>query len=196
MSPVKYNLGFTGGAFLYRDSVLLAKLYLETRDWNEVKRKVLADNLLQIRTLNAQKRIYSETYTRLKLLSDEALEIIAQGERDNQLQMIWYAICKKYALIKDFCILVLTPKLSNNERHLVKSDFFIFFNNLAVTHSELEKATPSTIARLAKNLFQMLSTLGLLDKNGNLNPLLVSEKVKNIVNSDPEMSLVIYPGVS
>ena len=84
-----YSFGITAAALLYRDSVLLAQLYLDYRDWNVVKDAVIKDNLLQIRTLAAQKRIYSEAYTRVKQLSEEAMEILANGSREEQCQIIW-----------------------------------------------------------------------------------------------------------
>ena len=133
---LKYNLGFTSAAFLFRDSVLLAKLYLSLGDWNMVRERVLSENLLQIRTIAAQKRIYSETYTRLKALSVKALEVIANGERDDQVHMIWYAICKKYALIRDFSVQVLSPKIRINTRDISEADFNVFYNNLAANHDE------------------------------------------------------------
>ncbi len=191
----EYNLGFTSAAFLYRDSVLLAKLYLSTRDWNEVRDKVLADNLLQIRTIAAQKRIYSETYTRLKTLSVQALEIIANGERDDQVQIIWYAICKKYALIRDFTTEVLSPKVKLNTRDLSEADFNIFYNNLAASHDELNRISISSRTKLTKNLFRMLQSAEIIDSDGKLLALSVSQRVRQIVLADPDISLSIYPGI-
>ena len=191
----KYNLGFTSAALLYRDSVLLAKLYLNTGDWNVVRDKVLADNLLQIRTIAAQKRIYSETYTRMKSLSNIALEVIANGERDDQVQVIWYAICKKYTLIKDFTIQVLSHKLSINTRDLSEADFNVFFNNLSVSHEELSRIAISSKAKLTKNLFRMLRSAGIIDTDGKLRAMSVSQTVRQIVSAGQDISLEIYPGI-
>lgn len=194
-SQQKYNLGFTSAAFLFRDSVLLAKLYLSLGDWNMVREKVLSENLLQIRTIAAQKRIYSETYTRLKVLSEDALGVIANGGRDDQVQVIWYAICKKYALIRDFSIQVLSPKVSINARDLSEADFNIFFNNLATNHDELHRISISSRAKLTKNLFRMLASAGIIDSEGELCPISISQSVRQIVLKDNEIPLDIYPGI-
>lgn len=191
----KYNLGFTSAALLYRDSVLLAKLFLNTGDWNVVRDKVLADNLLQIRTISAQKRIYSEAYTRLKSLSNEALEVVANGDRDDQVQVIWYAICKKYALIRDFSIQVLAQKLRINDRNLSEADFNVFFNNLAASHEELSRIAISSKAKLTKNLFRMLQSAGIIQPDGKLCAMSVSKAVRLIVMADNEIPLDIYPGI-
>lgn len=191
----KYNLGFTSAALLYRDSVLLAKLYLNTGDWSKVREMVLAENLLQIRTIAAQKRIYSETYTRLMHLSHQALEVIANGERDDQVHVIWYAICKKYTLIRDFSVQVLSHNLKLNIRDLSEADFNVFFNNLASSHEELSRISLSSRTKLTKNLFRMLQSAGIIEPDGKLRVLSVSQTVRQIVSVDHEIPLEIYPGV-
>lgn len=192
----KYNLGFTSAAFLYRDSILLAKLFVKTGNWSIVRDMVLSENLLQIRTITAQKRIYSEAYTRLKSLSSMALEVIANGERDDQLQIIWYAICKKYALIRDFSVQVLSPKVRINARDLSEADFNIFFNNLATNHDELNRISISSRAKLTKNLFRMLHSAGIIDSEGELCPISISQTVRQIILDDKEIPLEIYPGIN
>ncbi|HOY84016.1 MAG TPA: DUF1819 family protein [Candidatus Syntrophosphaera sp.] len=194
-SPLKFNLGFTSAAFLFRDSVLLAKLHLGLGDWNMVREKVLSENLLQIRTIAAQKRIYSETYTRLKALSKDALEVIANGERDDKVHMIWYAICKKYALIRDFSVQVLSPKVKINARDLSEADFNVYFNNLAISHDELNRISISSRAKLTKNLFRMLHSAGVIDSEGKLCPISISQSVRQIVLEDNDIPLEIYPGI-
>jgi len=194
-SPFKYNLGFTSAAFLFRDSVLLSKLYLSLGDWNMVREKVLSENLLQIRTIAAQKRIYSETYTRLKALSEDALGVIANGERDDQAHMIWYAICKKYALIMDFSVHVLSPKIRINARDLSEADFNVFYNNLATSHDELNHISISSRAKLTKNLYRMLASAGIIDSAGELCPISISQSVRQIVLEDNDIPLEIYPGI-
>jgi len=174
---LKYNLGFTSAAFLFRDSVLLAKLYLSLGDWNMVRERVLSENLLQIRTIAAQKRIYSETYTRLKALSVKALEVIANGERDDQVHMIWYA------------------KIRINTRDISEADFNVFYNNLAANHDELNHISISSRAKLTKNLFRMLVSAGIIDSDGKLCPISISKSVRQIVFEDNDIPLEIYPGI-
>lgn len=196
MFESRYNLGFTAGALLYRDSVLLAKLYLETNDWDAVRKQVLEHNLLQIRTLAAQRRIYSETYTRIKLLSEEAISIIAKSNRDDQVQVIWYAICKKYHFIRDFAIDVVGYKISNHDNELSMADFNLFFNNKAIQHDELNNISTQSKNKLTKNLFKMLRDTGILSVDNKLKAMIVSTQVKQTVSRDTDFPLSIFPGIS
>ena len=45
-------MAFTTGGLFHRDSVRLAMLYLELKEWDSVRNKVLSENLLQSRTIN------------------------------------------------------------------------------------------------------------------------------------------------
>ncbi len=193
-SRKKYNLGFTSAAFLFRDSILLSQLFLKERDWKVVREKVLKDNLLQIRTIAAQKRIFSETYTRLLPLSNDALELIAEGMREDQVHVIWYAICKKYAIIKEFSEEVLSHKLRMNDRNFSESDFNIFYNNLANDHDELVQIAVSSKRKLATNLIRMLRSAGIVGEDDMLRPQSVSALVREIIETDRDVSLDIYPG--
>ena len=84
MVDAKYIMSFTAGAILYSESVKVAQLYKEIGDWSMVRESVIANNQLQMRTLNTSKRIYSEVSSRLKLLTPDQLNLFLQGSRDEQ----------------------------------------------------------------------------------------------------------------
>jgi hypothetical protein len=73
MSSDRYSMSFTTGSLFHRESVKLAALYLDLGDWNSVRNKVIAENLLQTRTLNTLKRVCREVVSRLKTLSSANL---------------------------------------------------------------------------------------------------------------------------
>lgn len=193
MTEQRYNLGFTGGALLYRDSVLLSKLYLELKDWDKVRKTVLEQNLLQIRTLTAQRRIYSETYTRIKELNNESLSLIANGNRDEQTQLIWYAICQKYTIIRDFAIEVINDKVNKFDFDISVADFHVFYNNKAIHHDELNKISPQSKRRLIINLFKMLKDTGIVIDGKRIKPVMIASSTKKIIVSEGKVPLEIFP---
>jgi hypothetical protein len=79
MSNDRYSMSFTTGSLFHRESVKLAALYLDLGDWNSVRDKVIAENLLQTRTLNTLKRVCREVISRLKMLSPGELEFLTEG---------------------------------------------------------------------------------------------------------------------
>lgn len=190
-----YTFGITAAALLYRDSVLLAQLYLEHRDWSVVKNAVFKDNLLQIRTLSAQKRIYSEAYIRVKQLSLEAMEILASGIRDEQCEIIWYAICMKYDFVREFALEVLAEKVKRHEFEITIADFNLYFNTKAELHEKLAGIAEGSRKKLQYNLFRMLVSSGITDSEMKLRLLIVSSRVRELIIKEGLLSPAIFPTV-
>lgn len=190
-----YSFGFTAAALLYRDSVLLAQLFLECRNWDQVKDAVFKDNLLQIRTIAAQQRIYSEAYTRIKILSEAALHILANGSREEQCQIIWYAICRKYDFILDFAMEVLLEKVKRHEFEITKADFNLFFNTKSELYEKLSNISEGSRKKLQSNLFRMLVSSGITDAEMKLRLLIVSPTVRDLIIREGILSPAIFPSV-
>ncbi len=141
MKIEKYSLSFTSATLLHRESVLVAELYLQMKNWNEIRYRVIAENLLQSRTLNTSKRIYREVSSRLKTSSLEELEFLVNGTFEEQGQSLWIAICRRYKFIGDFSIEVLRERCLSLKYMLTYDDFDAFFNRKAEWHDELEKSS-------------------------------------------------------
>ena len=94
-------MSFTTGGLFYQESVNLTNLYLDKRSWPEVKETALSDNLLQSRTKSTAQRILREITSRLSLLTDEQLQLLADGTRSEQNYLLWLAACKRYSFIQE-----------------------------------------------------------------------------------------------
>ena len=131
MVDTKYKMSFTSGALLYSESVKVAQLYSEMCDWSMVRESVIANNRLQMRTLNTSKRIYSEVSSRLKLLTPDQLNLFLQGSRDEQNFLLWLSICQRYRFIYDFAVEVIREKYLRLDLELSYRDYDIFFADKA-----------------------------------------------------------------
>ncbi|RLB70496.1 MAG: DUF1819 domain-containing protein, partial [Deltaproteobacteria bacterium] len=100
-------MSFTTGGLFYQESVSLTNLYLKIKNWPEVKETALANNLLQARTQSTAKRVLQEITSRLALLTDSQLKLLATGTRLEQNYLLWLAVCKRYAFIREFALEVL-----------------------------------------------------------------------------------------
>lgn len=190
-----YSFGFTAASLLYRDSVLLAQLYLEYGDWDKVKQAVFQNNLLQIRTLVAQKRIYSEAYTRVKPLSEEAMDILANGTREEQCQIIWYAICRKYDFIREFALEVMTEKVKRKDHEISLADFNLFFNTKAEFYEKLAGIAEGSRKKMQSNLFRMLCSAGITDSEMKFRLMIPSPRVRELIIREVILSPAIFPSV-
>jgi hypothetical protein len=73
-----------------------------------------------------------------------------------QKQLLWLAVCKRYAYIREFSVEVLNEKYLRLDYELTEFDYDVFFSRKADWHIELDKLTDSTRKKLKQVLFRML----------------------------------------
>jgi hypothetical protein len=188
-----YPMSFTGGALLYRESIALAQLYADLGDWGAARAGALVDNVLQIRTTSAAKRLAREAAQRLKNLTPAELQLLREGDRREQTALLWLAICKRYRFIHDFATEVLREKCVRLDLTLSYEDFDVFFNQQAEWHPEVDRIEPSTRTKLRSNLFAMLREADLLSAGNLIEPALLPTSVVDVIRADDPAHLAIFP---
>lgn len=104
MGDDKYRMSFTTGGLFHRESVSVAARYLELGDWKAVRERVMADNLLQCRTVSTLTRVFREVVSRLMTCSREELEYLVRASRRDQGYLLWLAVCRRYGFIARFAV--------------------------------------------------------------------------------------------
>jgi len=193
MKNSQYKLSFIGADLAINGSIKIAEAYLQLKDWSEVKDKVFAENLLQARTQSSAQRFFRELAPRLRQLTDEQLELLVEGNYQEQKQLLWFAICKRYAYIREFAIEVLHEKYLSLDYELTEFDYAAFFNRKADWHAELDQAQVTTQKKMKQIIFRMLREAGLLSAEGMIIPTVLSRRVIEALASDSTTSLQIFP---
>ncbi|MTW21826.1 DUF1819 family protein [Allochromatium palmeri] len=193
MESARYRLSFTAGGLLQQESVQLAQLYLDLKDWTAVRDKALSDNILQARTVNTSKRFCREIISRLKMLSSGELDLLVQGSIQEQAQLLWVSLCRRYQFIADFAVEVLHEKHRGLQPDLQHADFDSFFNHKSEWHSELEAIKPSTRNKLRQVLFKILQDADLLSGAYTITPALISPRVDELLKQGNAQDLLLFP---
>jgi hypothetical protein len=193
MKHVKYSMSFTTGTLFHRESVNLAGLYLDLSDWNSVRDKVIAENLLQTRTLNTLKRVCREIISRLKTLRPNELEYLVANTPDEQACLLWLAVCRRYLFVADFAIEVLHERFITLKTDLPKEEFDTFFNRKAEWHSELDHITESTRRKLSQVLFKILRETGLITADNQINAVSITPGVMELLESSDRREILYFP---
>ncbi|WP_051921215.1 DUF1819 family protein [Porticoccus hydrocarbonoclasticus] len=196
MVAVRYQMSFTSGGLLHRESIRLAELYLELGDWEAVKETALAGNLLQVRAQSTARRQIREILSRLKLLSSEELRCLVQGTYQEQASLLWVVICRRYQFIQDFTLEVLREHFANLKTHLNPDDYEAFYNKKAEWHPELDAISNSTRLKLKQVIFRMLREANLLTADYSIHPVLLSPSLVAIIQRSNAESLRYLPGVA
>ena len=193
MTPIKYNMSFTAGALLYHESVKLAELYYFYRQWDEVKRIAITENVIQARATSTLKRITSEIIARLKNLSLQEINFISISSYTERKYVLWLAVCRRYTFIADFVVDIVYNNFFSLKTTVTYDDYNVFFNSKAEWHSEVDAVTPSTRQKLRQTLFQMLREVGILDKKNTIIPLLPSPTFQSVLSAMAERERLFFP---
>lgn len=180
----KYNMSFTGGALLQSETAIITKLYLELNDWDEVKEKVVSENMLQSRALSTLKRLTYEIISRIRTLNTNELKLLIESDHQQQAYLIWLAICRHHKFVADFATEVLRERFITFKTDLQYSDFDTFFNRKCDWHNELDSLSISTKKKLRQVMFKMLRESNLLDSNNIIQHTILSPELLRVVSSN------------
>jgi hypothetical protein len=192
ISEEKYSVAFTAGGLLEKEAFSLVSEYLKTKDWSQTYEIIKQENSFQYRTLQATNRVFHELKSRLIYLDDNALELIVSGFSNESKQLLWFAVCRRYLFIFDFAREILREKYFIGQDTLTAYDFDAFINRKAVQYPSLEKITDSTRYKLKQVLFKMLREVGLLSRNNQLQVVLPTDRVIEIIKAQSPAYLSIF----
>ena len=193
MTAPKYSMAFTTGALFHHESVKLAERYATFKQWNEVRNAVIAENLLQARTVNTLRRVANEVIARLKTLSAQELGFLVEAGYTDQAYIFWLAVCRRYTFIGDFAVDVLHAKFATLNSSITYDDYAVFFNKKAEWHNELDRIAPVTKTKVRQTLFKMMREAGLLDKNDTILPVVPSATLSDLLADIQPRERMFFP---
>lgn len=192
-SPERYALSFTSGGLLRREAAVLTPMYLEERDWPQVRELAITRNLLQARTSSSSIRLVRETIQRLSVLTDPELILLVDAAPSEQQTLMWAAACRRYRLIADFAEEVVRERFLLMTPSLTTDDFDRFLLGKTLWRPELDELKPSTRAKLRQSVFRMLHDAGLLTESGSIVPAVMSERVIETLNRRTPSDIRFFP---
>ncbi|MFJ1258081.1 DUF1819 family protein [Cupriavidus sp. CuC1] len=193
MTPERYRLSFTTGGLFLQEAPLVAERYLARRDWRQTREQVRADNLLQVRTAAAATRISKELIARLESLDTEELEYLVDSSLRERGYLLWSAVCRRYAFVRDFAREVLREHYLLLRRQLTIGDYEAFYNAKALWHAELDELAASTQRKLRQNLFRMLREADLVSAQLQIQPALLTPALAHLLARHGPEQLLVYP---
>lgn len=193
MSDKKYIMAFTTGSLFQRESLELARLYLEEGDWQKVRENALKHNLLQARTQATLKRVFCEISIRLSTLSSEELEFLVHSDSKDQCYLLWLAVCRRYKFIADFAVEVIRERYLSLKGDLHPEDFDSFFNRQSDWHPELQELSHATVNKLRQVLFKILREANLLNADNSINPAILCPELYKLIIQNNKNELAYFP---
>ena len=195
MTKQRYIMSFTAGGLFHRESVKLALLHQEHKDWSAVRKIAISDNVLQTRTVSTLKRLCREIISRLKTLSTGELDFLLHATPQEQAYILWLAVCRRHRFIAEFAIEVLRERYITLKTDLSYEDFDSFFNRKSEWHDELDSIRPATRNKLRQVLFRMLREADLLTADNAINPVMLSVGLLEVISHGGSQDVSLFPTV-
>ena len=193
METDTYILSFTSAGLAFSESIVIAETYLMLGDWKATKEKVKSENLIQARTRSSLQRVYREIEPRLKELSADQLELLVEGTIQEQKQLLWLAVCKRYAYIREFAVEVIHEKYMRMDYEVTDFDYDAFFNRKADWHEELDRLADSTRRKIKTVIFRMLREAEIIDQDHIILPTILTRRMIEVLAPDAPISYQIFP---
>lgn len=184
----KYSFSFTGAAALIPETMIIAEEYDRLKDWVEVKKSLLDNNLLNKIKESTFKRQFSEIKKRLSLLTQDQLQLMIQGSLDDAKAMILLSLVKAYSFLRDFIVEVIRNKYLLFDNNVSEIDYIRFVNKQILSHNELTTISDVTAKKVKQVIFKLLEQVGLISHvlDGSiLKPILNKKVIAVIVDDDP-----------
>lgn len=189
-----YPLSFTGAALLTAESVILAELFMELKDWDQVYEQVLEENLFDRQKEATIRRLFNELSLRLRSLEEEELELVVDSNTEVQRLLLWQAVCRTYPFIGNFVAGPLRRKIAVRDFRMLDSDYFRYYDDQAIEHPRLLELTESTQEKMQSRLLYFLEQVGILQvaDNRQLRPLLVPNHLCTRVSAQNPVHLKFW----
>ncbi|MFC1796588.1 DUF1819 family protein [Pseudomonadota bacterium] len=192
-TAIKYRLSFTTGGLFWSESIDLIDRYLHEGDWDSLRTAVVSEDALHLRTRAASMRISREIISRLKELSEKELSFFNDASTQEQLWMLWVAVCRHYSFIREFAVEVLRENYITLRHKVDHKDFDAFFHLKAQVSDEVESLKESTRRKLRQNLFRMLREADLITESFLITPPILTAQFIELISEAGMTELDIFP---
>lgn len=176
---LEYSSVLTGAGFMLYEVKQVTKLKEQGYSDQEIRYKVLEENIFQYDKLSSVKRALPYILKRVDLLDDTLRQLLIEESFEVGKVINLYAIMKFDRLFFEFMQEVIQEKLNNNNYYLDKVDINAFFEEKMEQSEFMNSWSDSTIAKLKQVFKKILLQVGILKdlKSGELSRLLIDDRV-------------------
>lgn len=175
MKEKRYSANLTGAWFLFYEIKQTAGLISEGLSEEEIKEKIVRENLFQHRKASSVSRVFPTIYRRADLLGDELRNMLIEEDTVNGKLINLYTIMEEDLLFKEFMLEVISQKYAVNNLFIEKKDINSFFTQKAEQDSKFAGYSETTKNKLRQVYLKILMESGVLKslKSGELNKILI-----------------------
>ena len=192
----KYKMSFSTGGLLVNESVEVAKLHEPGENWTETLERALSDRTMSLPKHVSIRRSLREITNRLRMLSGDDLDFLIYSDRQDQVAILWVAVCRAYRFIREFQSEVIRERFLSGKADLPLETFDRFFEEVAEWHEEISKISEATRLKLRQILFRMLREADIITGAYEIQPPLLSIKFTDYLASHNKEEVGFFPVIT
>lgn len=192
--PRSYRLSFTVGGLLLHESVALAEAWVANRDWRAARAAVPDNLFVATGGASSASRLRNEAIRRLRTLDEAELGHLANCPITDARALCWAAACREYRLLSDFAWQVLIDRHHRYAEPIRGADFEMLMDGVDAMDARAAPVSRSTRARLRSVLFRMLREGELIDAEGRVLTLPITEELRGLLSRHAVGGLDCIPG--
>lgn len=192
--PREYRLSFTVGGLFLHESVALAQAWVSSRDWNAVRGAVPNNFFVASGGASSATRLRNEAIRRLRNLKEEELTHLSECPVTDAKALCWVAACREYRLLSDFAWQILLDHHSPYAEPIRGANFEMLLDGLAAADTNVASMKRTTRARLSSVLLRMLREAELIDEEGRVLTLPITDGLRSLLSRHTIGGLDCIPG--
>ncbi|MDQ0917572.1 DUF1819 family protein [Paenibacillus sp. V4I5] len=176
----EYSATLTGAAFMLYELKQVLKIKWAGFNDEEIREKVLNDNLFQYQIKSSLQRGLPSILRRVNVLDDTLGSTLLEQSLESAKIINLYAIMKTDRLFFEFMNEVIREKLESNNSFLEKKDINLYFASKAEQDQGVAGWTEQTVTKLKNVIKRILLESGILKdkKTGELSRILMDDHLK------------------
>ncbi|MDN4076363.1 DUF1819 family protein [Paenibacillus polymyxa] len=177
---LEYSATLTGASFMFYEFKQVISLRLSGFSEQEIRKKVLSENLFQYQVNASLKRSLPSVLRRVRILDELLCQMVLEQSLEAGKLINLYAIMKTDRLFFEFMNEVVREKLESNHYLLERKDLNLYFVSKAEQDTGVAVWTEQTVTKLKNVIQRILLESGILkDKQtGELSRILMDDQLK------------------
>jgi hypothetical protein len=189
-----YLMSFGTGGIYLNETLAVAAQHEPGASWEKTAARALEAGAFPVRKESSAKRTIREITHRLRCLDGEELELLVNGDRDEQVALLWLAICRAYRFIREFAAEIISDRFAGYRTDVSYEDFDAFFARKAEWSPQLSKISDATRAKLRAVMFRFLREAGIITEEKQIRPALLSPRIWDHIKRNNASELRYFPG--
>jgi len=195
---MNYSTTIKSRPFLFNEEKKVINLYFKGFNPDNIKEKIIDEDIFKYNSKNRKKEIASTTLKRLDVLDEFLVNEFMQSSLAEQKFIVLYTIIKTDRLFFEFMIEVFREKYLVNDFELKDYDFESFFSEKAIQSERVAKWQDYTYYKLKQVYIRILFEAGLINNQEDrkiIRPIVAKEITDHLIAIGDEIYAKALLGV-